>query len=84
MVRHGIHLYSIKVDRTGILYAAWAVGCTGRDSHLNEASLPVYTVEVFHLWGRVWRVPQGCNCFDCGMLRFAVCMYSVVLLGDIS
>jgi hypothetical protein len=39
MVRRGFHLYSIKVDRTGILYMARAVGCTGRDSRLNEASL---------------------------------------------
>jgi hypothetical protein len=71
------------VDRTGILYVTRAVGCTGRDSHLNEAPM-VYIQLNISLVRYRWRVQQGRNYSDSGILRFAVCVYSVLLLGDIS
>jgi hypothetical protein len=83
LARRGFHLYSEKVHRAAILYVTMAVGCTGTESHLNEASLVYIQLKYstrmarFGAFNKVVIMPI----VESKSLLFA---YSVLLLGDTS
>jgi hypothetical protein len=78
MAKRELHLFHIKVDRTGILYVARFVCCSATDSHMNEVALVHIHLKYSTQVVRFWCVRQRRNYSHSGILRFAVCVCSIV------